>query len=92
MSSGGGVSILLAGALITTFTSFSVLWVGYRLFKIPMSFLSGMVAGMHTQIAVLGFAKEQTGNDMPDQGYASVYPLATIGKIILVHLILNSPW
>lgn len=92
MSSGGGASIFLAGALITTFASFSVLWVGYRLLKIPMSLLSGMVAGMHTQIAVLGFAKDQTGNDLPDQGYASVYPVATIGKIILVHIILSSHW
>lgn len=92
MSSGGGASIFLAGALITTFASFSVLWVGYRLLKIPMSLLSGMVAGMHTQIAVLGFAKDQTGNDLPDQGYASVYPVATIGKIILVHIILSSNW
>ena len=92
MASGGGASIFLAGALITTFASFSVLWVGYRMLKIPMSILSGMVAGMHTQIAVLGFAKDQTGNDLPDQGYASVYPVATIGKIILVHIILSSNW
>ena len=92
MSQGGGVAIFLAGALITTCTSFSVLWVGHRLLKIPMSLLTGMVAGMHTQIAVLGFAKDQSGNDLPDQGYASVYPVATIGKIIIVHLILSSPW
>jgi len=91
MSRGGGASIFLAGALITSFASFSVLWVGYRWLKIPMSLLSGMVAGLHTQIAVLGFAKDQTGNDLPDQGYASVYPVATIGKIILVHVILGSP-
>jgi putative transport protein len=92
LSRGGGPVIFLSGALITFFASFSVLWIGYRLMKIPMSFLTGMVAGMHTQIAVLGFAKDQTGNDYPDQGYASVYPIATIGKIILVHLIVSAPW
>jgi putative transport protein len=92
MSKGGGAAIFLAGALITTFASLSVLWIGYRCFKIPMSLLSGMVAGMHTQIAVLGFAKDQTGNDLPDQGYASVYPVATIGKIILVQIILSAHW
>jgi putative transport protein len=92
MSSGGGASIFLAGAIITTCTSFLVLAVGYKIFKIPMSFLAGMVAGMQTQIAVLGFAKDQSGNDLPDQGYASVYPVATIGKIILVHVILSSSW
>jgi len=92
LSRGGGISIFVAGALITFFASLSVLWVGYRFLKIPMSYLSGMVAGMHTQIAVLGYAKDQTGNDFPDQGYACVYPVATIGKIILVHIIVSSPW
>jgi putative transport protein len=92
LSRGGGALIFLAGASITFFACLTVLWVGYKLLKIPMSYLSGMVAGMHTQIAVLGYAKDQTGNDFPDQGYASVYPVATIGKIILVHLIVSSPF
>jgi putative transport protein len=90
MSQGGGASILIAGALITSFAAASVLWVGYRWLKIPMSTLTGIVAGMHTQIAVLGFAKDQAKTELPDQGYAAVYPVATIGKIILVHVILNS--
>jgi putative transport protein len=90
MSKGGGLSIFLAGAVITTVTSFSVLCIGHKLLKIPMSLLTGMVAGMQTQIAVLGYAKDQTGNALPDQGYASVYAVATIGKIILVHLILTA--
>ena len=92
LSQGGGAAIFVAGCMITFSASFSVLWIGYRIMKIPMSFLAGMVAGMHTQIAVLGFAKDQTGNDFPDQGYAAVYPVATIGKIILVHVIVSSPW
>ncbi|MBJ6726536.1 aspartate:alanine exchanger family transporter [Geomesophilobacter sediminis] len=92
LSRGGGISIFVAGAILTTVTAFSVLWIGHRLFKIPMSLVSGMVAGMHTQIAVLGFAKDQTGNDLPDQGYASVYAVSTIGKILLVHMILALQW
>lgn len=87
LQGGGGASIFLAGALLTTATTFAVLFVGHRLLKIPMSILTGVVAGMQTQIAVLGFSKDQTGNDLPDQGYASVYPVATIGKILLVHVI-----
>jgi len=90
MSQGGGVSILIAGALITSFSAASVLWVGHRWMKIPMSTVTGIVAGMHTQIAVLGFAKDQAKSELPDHGYAAVYPVATIGKIILVHIILNS--
>lgn len=85
---GGGVAIFAAGAVITCVTALVTLWIGHRLLKIPMSLLIGMVAGMQTQPAVLGYALEQTGNDLPNIGYASVYPVATIGKILAVQLLL----
>jgi putative transport protein len=47
-----------------------------------------MVSGLHTQPAVLGYALEQTGDEIPNLGYASVYPVATIGKILLVQVLL----
>jgi putative transport protein len=62
--------------------------VGYRLLKIPMSLLIGMLAGLQTQPAVLGFVLEQTGNELPNIGYATVYPVATITKILLAQLLL----
>ena len=46
-----------------------------------------MVAGVHTQPAVLGYALEQTRNDVPNLGYAAVYPAATIAKLLLVQLL-----
>ena len=84
---GGGVALFLAGAVITTLTALATLWVGYRLLKIPMSLLMGMVAGLHTQPAVLGFALEQTENDLPNLGYANMFALAGITKIILAQLL-----
>lgn len=84
---GGGVSLFAAGAVITTLTALAALWVGYRLLKIPMSLLMGMLAGLHTQPAVLGFALEQTGNDLPNLGYANMFALAGIVKIILAQLL-----
>lgn len=89
VSSAGGLRLLLVGAAITTLAVLLMLWVGHRLMRIPMSLLTGMVAGTQTQPAVLGFAVEQTGNDLPHVGYATVYPLATIGKIIVVQLLLG---
>jgi putative transport protein len=53
-----------------------------------MSLLTGMLAGLQTQPAVLGFALEQTGNELPNVGYATVYPIATVTKIILAQLLL----
>ena len=62
--------------------------VGSRLLRIPMSLLIGMLSGQQTQPAVLGFANEQTGNDLPNVGYATVFPLATIVKILLAQVLL----
>lgn len=83
-----GALLLGAGALITCTVALLTLWVGYRLLRIPMSLLSGMLAGLQTQPAVLGFAGEQAGNDLPNVGYATVYPTATILKIVLIQLLL----
>ncbi len=88
-ANGQGVAIFAAGAAITFIVALVTLWVGHRIMKIPMNLLVGMVAGLHTQPAVLGYALEQTGNDLPNIGYASVYPVATIGKIVLVQVLLT---
>lgn len=87
-TNGGGVAIFFGGALITCMTALLTLWVGYRLLKIPMSLLIGILAGLQTQPAVLGYALEQTGNELPNIGYASVYPAATIAKILIVQILL----
>ncbi len=83
LAEGGGLAIFVAGTVITAVSAVTLLFVGYRLLKIPMGLCIGLLAGMQTQPAVLAFASEQTRNDMPNIGYATVYPLATIAKIIL---------
>jgi len=84
----GGLLLLAVGAGVTCGTGFLALWVGHRLLRIPMSVLIGMLAGMQTQPAVLGFAVEQTHNDLPNVGYANVYPVATITKILCAQALL----
>ena len=54
-----------------------------------MGMAIGMLAGLQTQPAVLGFALEQTGNDIPNIGYAIVYPTAMIVKILVAQLLLT---
>ena len=65
----------------------TALWIGYRLLKIPTSLLMWLAARVHTQSAVLGFATEQTENDLPNLGYASAFALAVIVKSILAQLL-----
>lgn len=83
-----GLALLGAGTVITCGTALLTLWLGYRVFKIPMSILMGMLAGLQTQPAVLSYATEQTGNDLPNIGYATVFPTATVLKILLAQVIL----
>lgn len=84
----GGLAILAGGAVVTCATALVTLWVGYRMLRIPLVLLSGILAGVHTQPAVLSYALEQTNSDLPNLGYASVFPIATIVKIILAQMIL----
>jgi putative transport protein len=88
LGGGGGALLFAAGAGLTFAVAVGALFVGHRLLRIPFSILSGMVAGIHTQPAVLGYAQGQAGNDLPAIGYASVYPAATIAKIVLAQALL----
>lgn len=88
LSEGAGLFIFAAGAAITCLTALFTLYVGYRVLKIPMGLLVGILAGLQTQPAVLGFGLEQSGNDLPNVGYAMVYPVAMIVKILLAQALL----
>lgn len=83
----GGVTIFLAGASITLVVGFLTLWFGYKVLKIPYPLLTGMLSALQTQPAVLGFSLEQSKNEVPNIGYALVFPIATIGKIVLAQAI-----
>lgn len=84
-----GVNLFLIGACITFCTAFLFLFFGNLFLKVPYSRLAGMLAGFQTQPAVLAFVNDQAGNEQPNVGYASTYPIATLGKIILAQLILS---
>ena len=88
ITQGAGLAIFLVGALVTLLAASAMLWAGHRVLRIPPGQLAGMLAGLQTQPAVLGFALESTGTEEPNVGYASVYPVAMIAKIILAQLLL----
>jgi putative transport protein len=84
------LTLFLAGGLITASIAVLTLWIAHKLVKIPMGVTIGMLAGLQTQPAVLGFALDQTQNELPNLGYATVYPVATITKILLAQVLLAS--
>ncbi len=88
LQAGGGLTLFVAGGMITITVALATLVIGYRVLHIPMGVLIGMLAGLQTQPALLGFALEQTDNDLPNIGYSAVYPIALITKIVCAQLLL----
>ena len=84
----GGTQVFIAGTIITTTIAFLTLFLGYRVLKIPFGMLTGMLAGLGTQPATLGFGLQQADNELPNLGYALVFPVATITKVIVAQLLL----
>jgi putative transport protein len=89
LTQGNGLILFLGGALITIPVAMLTLFIGYKLLKIPFSVLTGMLAGLQTQPAVLAFANEQVGNEAPNIGYAMVFPTAMVLKIIFAQILLG---
>lgn len=84
----GGLQVFFAGALITLTIAFLTLIIGYKVLKVPFGMLTGMLAGLGTQPAALGFGLQQADNELPNLGYALVFPVATITKVIVAQLLL----
>jgi putative transport protein len=85
----GGFALFLAGAVITVTIALLTLIIGYKLLHIPFALLVGMLSALQTQPAVLSFGQDQAGNDLPNVGYALVFPVATISKILFAQLLLT---
>lgn len=88
LATGNLPALFLAGALVTALSALAAVVVGHGLLGIPLDVVAGAVAGIHTQPAVLAFAADKARNDLPSVGYTTVFPVATITKIILAQLLL----
>ena len=86
-------SALLAvatGAAATTAALAVFVVGGTRVLHMPGRTLAGVLAGMQTQPAVLAYASEQLDDDRElTLGYASVYPVAMIAKIVVAQLLIG---
>lgn len=89
LSEGRGIEVFVSGAALTFGSGLLMFFVGFRILKIPMNHLLGLYAGAQTQPVVLGFAVDQTKNELPNAGYATIFPLATIFKILVAQVLFN---
>jgi putative transport protein len=84
LSDGGWVKIFLAGSVLSVATAILSLWIGYKLIKIPYSLLLGFVAN---QPAILEFATDITKNRVPAIGYAFMFPISLVMKILFAQIL-----
>lgn len=81
---GGGALIFLCGAVISLVSALATLLIGFKLLKIPFSFLTGMVAN---QPAILDYAIQNSGNKLPTIGFTVMLPISVITKILVVQIL-----
>ena len=55
-----------------------VLVVGHKAMRMSFGETAGVLAGMQTHPAVLSYVNDVTRNDLPAQGYTSVYPVSMV--------------
>ncbi len=77
---GVGLAITLASAVLCGVIGMGVL--GLRWDE-----AMGVAAGMTTNPAIISYLNGQTGTELPNRGYATVYPTAMIGKIIAAQVL-----
>lgn len=88
MSTPLGMQILLVGLLLTALHAAVLFVVGRRVLEQSGPRVAGLMAGSQTQPAVLAHANDATGFDpRVALGYALVYPVAMVVKIVVVQAI-----
>lgn len=78
-----GLRLILLGALLTSFSSLTLLLLGSRWLKLPPADVLGLLSGVHTQPAALAYASDRSRDPAVDVTYAAVFPLAMIIKILV---------
>ena len=82
-----GLQWLLAGACVTVFPLLLVGTFARAVLKMNFMDLSGLLAGSMTDPPALAFASNIAGSDAPTVGYATVYPLTTLLRILSAQIL-----
>jgi putative transport protein len=79
-----GLAIFAGGVLQSMITAIISIYIGYKFFKIPVSVLLGF---MSNQPAILEYVTGITKNKVPQLGYAIMFPLSLIMKILYAQIL-----
>ncbi len=83
-----GVKLVGAGALVTLVHAAAIMLIARRVLKLAGPRTAGVIAGSQTQPALLAYANEaSTFDPRVALGYALVYPVAMVVKIIIAQVL-----
>ncbi|MGZ5021233.1 MAG: putative transporter [Chthoniobacterales bacterium] len=82
-----GLGWLLAGACVTVVPLVLIGVFARVVLKLNFMDLSGLIAGSMTDPPALAFASNVAGSDAPTVGYATVYPLTTLLRILSAQIL-----
>jgi Predicted permease len=86
ITSGDGLTYMLAGLLITVIPVFIVALIARKRHNMNYFSILGLVAGASTNPPALAFANSQTEHDAPAVAYSTVYPLTMFLRILTAQL------
>ncbi len=86
ITSGDGLTYMLAGLLITVIPVFVVALIARKRHNMNYFSILGLVAGASTNPPALAFANSQTEHDAPAVAYSTVYPLTMFLRILTAQL------
>ena len=87
ITSGDGLTYMLAGLLITVIPVFVVALLARKRHNMNYYSILGLVAGASTNPPALAFANSQTEHDAPAVAYSTVYPLTMFLRILTAQLL-----
>jgi len=88
LTSGDGLTYMLAGLLITVIPVFITALVARKRHGMNYYSIIGLVAGASTNPPALAFANNQTNHDAPAVAYSTVYPLTMFLRILTAQLMI----
>lgn len=88
LSNPSSLVVLGLAAILALSSALLTLIIGHKVLKIPFGQSAGILAGLQTHPAVLTYVNDLTKNELPSMGYATVYPMAMILKIILAQVLI----
>ncbi len=87
VSSSQGIKLAGAAVVVVSVTAGGFVFAGRTLLRLGGARLSGTLAGLETQPAVLAFANERSSDERVNTAYAVVFPVAMLLKIVLAQVL-----